>query len=128
MKPFKINRNSWHYKLNKHFLQDANMHYYWEPNHNDFCSYWRATIFRLSVVAFFTSFLIFILAAIGFAVYTDPVGSLIVIGIIVGMFAAAVGIVWYSGNRKKKEPSQSLIAQKYRAYKEKICPTVEFEE
>lgn len=127
MKPFVINRNSWHYKLNRNFMQDSHM-YYWEPDHNDFCSYWRATIFRLSVVAFFTSFLIFILAAIGFAVYTDPVGSLIVIGGIVGMFAAAVGIALYSENRKKKEPSQSLIAQKYRAHKEKICPMVEYKQ
>ena len=57
MKPFVINRNSWHYKLNRKFMNeygwsDYRMEDQWEPRHNDFCSYWRATIFRMIGVAF----------------------------------------------------------------------------
>lgn len=126
MKPFKINRNSWHYKLNYHFIRDSPMPY-WEQDHSDFCSYWRATIFRLIAAAFLTAFLAFLLFGIGFAFYTNPISAIFAVGTIVAVFAACVGIVVYLDSRKKKEPSQSLIAQKYRAHKEKICPIVEFE-
>lgn len=126
MKPFKINRNSWHYKLNKTFLQDSPM-YYWEPDHNNFCSYWRSTVFRLIVLGFCLLVMFTLLTLIGIAFYIDPISSLAMVGTIVGVIAAIVGIVVYSENRKKKEPSQSLIAQKYRAHKEKICPMVEFD-
>ena len=126
MKPFKINRNSWHYKLNKHFLQDTNMHYHWEPAHSDFCSYWRATVSRLIALALCTAFTLLTLVVIGGAVYRDPIGTLVAFGSTVGVFGTAIVIATYIVNRKKKEPSQSLIAQKYRAHKEKICPMVEF--
>lgn len=127
MKPFKINRNSWHYKLNRNFMQDTNMQYHWEPKHSDFCSYWRSTVLRLIVAAFCLLFMFSLLTLIGVAVYMNPIGSLIIVGTLVGVIAAVVGIVVYSEHRKKKEPSQSLIAQKYRAHKEKICPMVEFD-
>ena len=128
MKPFKINRNSWHYKLNEKFMQDTNMQYHWEPAHGDFCSYWRSTVLRLIVLGFCLLVMFTLLTLIGVAVYIDPISSLAMVGTIVGVIASVVGIFVYSEHRKKKEPSQSLIAQKYRAHKEKICPMVEFEE
>ena len=127
MKPFKINRNSWHYKLNKKFMQDTNMQYHWEPAHSDFCSYWRATVLRLICAAVLTAFLTLILGVLAVVIYQEPIVTLSSIGITVGVVAAVVGIFVYSEHRKKKEPSQSLIAQKYRAHKEKICPMVEYE-
>ena len=126
MKPFKINRNSWHYKLNCHFLQDSTMRY-WESTHSDFCSYWRATISRLIVMAFFTALALILLGLLGAAVYVDPIGLLVWFCVPAFVIGTAIGIAVYNVNRKKKEPSQSLIAQKYRAHKEKICPMVEFE-
>lgn len=127
MKPFKINRNSWHYKLNENFMQNSHM-YYWELDHNNFCSYWRSTVICLIVAAFCLLVVLTLLILIGAAVYMNPIGSLTIVGTFVGVIAAAVGIVSYSEHRTKKEPSQSLIAQKYRAHKEKICPMVEYEE
>ena len=126
MKPFKINRNSWHYKLNYHILQDSTMRY-WESTHSDFCSYWRATVSRIIVMAFFTALALIILGLLVVAVYADPIGFLAGFSVVVGIIATLIGIIVYLTNRKKKEPSQSLIAQKYRAHKEKICPMVEFE-
>lgn len=127
MKPFKINRNSWHYKLNEKFMQDTSMQYLWEPKHSDFCSYWRATVLRLIVAAFCLLVMLTVLTLIGVAVYMDPISSLAIVAASVGVIASVVGIVVYLDSRKKKEPSQSLIAQKYRAHKEKICPMVEYD-
>ena len=127
MKPFKINRNPWHYKLNRNFMQDPNMQYHWEPAHSDFCSYWRATVLRLIVAAFCLLVMFTVLTLIGAAVYMDPIGALVGFSAAVGVIGTAIGIAAYIVNREKKEPSQSLIAQKYRAHKEKICPMVEFE-
>ena len=129
MKPFKINRNSWHYKLNCHFLQDYTIYTmsYWESTHSDFCSYWQATVSRIIVMAFFTALALLLLGLLGAAVYMDPIGALVGFSAAVGVIGTAIGIAAYIVNREKKEPSQSLIAQKYRAHKEKICPMVEFE-
>lgn len=135
MKPFKINRNSWHYKLNRKFFNTRgdNKHYMhgnWEPRHNNFCAYWRATMFRgigaiaLTVLAGLFFFLI------GQAVYQHPMDFLIVIGTILGLillFAAALGLSHWIQRREKTEVPESLFVQRYRVYKSKICPGVEYD-
>lgn len=137
MKPFTINRNSWHYKLNKNFFNEDEhwMQSRWEPMHNNFCSYWRATVFRLFFATAMIAFLGSVVGTLGYLVYLEPVSALATVGCIIAVFAlmlALAFISYISEQRKRKnqgkEPSQSLLAQKYRANKEKICPMVEYNE
>ncbi len=133
MKPFLINRDSWHYKLNKNFHNDYN-HYMksWEDNHSNFCSYWRATMFRVIGVFIMSFIAVIILATIGTVIYYEPIQALVFIGFIIGVVATAAFTAIISEkikNRKKpvdKLKPESLIVQKYRAHKSKICPTVDF--
>jgi len=132
MKPFKINRNSWHYKLNKNFFNGDSMYYDWEPKHNNFCSYWRATMFRMLFVGILSIMGIAALTGFGLAVYHDPIGSGIVFGSIIGFFAFIVGGVLfleYLSNLEKNKvvKPDSLFMQKYKAHKSKICPMVEYD-
>jgi hypothetical protein len=114
MKPFKINRNSWHYKLNKNFANETNMRYDWEPKHNNFCSYWRATMFRVFFATILAVGIGFILTALGVGAYNNPLAAVGVIGSILGFIAAIVGIavlVNFLSNRKKAnvDKPQSLF-------------------
>ena len=133
MKPFAINRDSWHYKLNKNFMNENGywMDRYWEPKHSNFCSYWRATMFRVIGVCFVALFAGFIIFIIGSAFYFDPIISFTVLGSIVGVFAVLISMVVASKMIKERKQladkkPESLIVQKYRAHKSKICPTVDF--
>lgn len=137
MKPFKINRNSWHYKLNKNFLNDSEywMEDRWEPKHNNFCAYWRATMFRLigaGLMAFGCSF---VLAMLGMVIYQNPMESFLTvvatIAVLLGAFGIAAFGTWMElraeARRKvEEEVPTSLFAAKYKAYKSKVCPGVEY--
>jgi hypothetical protein len=134
MKPFKINRNSWHYKFNKNFFNndDYCMEYRWEPRHNNFCSYWRSTMGRMLVAAILGSTVIGMLAGLGVFTYYDPIGAAITVSTIAGFGAAVVCIVYFLEylNKPKKTNSDkpdSLFMQKYKAHKAKICPMVEYD-
>ena len=135
MKSFVINRNSWHYKLNRKFMNeygwsDYRMEDQWEPRHNDFCSYWRATIFRMIGVAFVATGSIVFIAMIGSVVYMHPWETLRVVGTIIGVIAALVGFVFLSvlADKSKEKLNQNLFVQKYKAHKSKICPMVEYKQ
>jgi hypothetical protein len=130
MKPFNINRNSWHYKLNKNFANDCFMDN-WEPRHNNFCSYWRATMFRVLFVAAIIAGATLLLTGLGIAIYANPVAVMTALGLVIaGITAVFLFAYWLATEDEpkysNKEPSQSLFAQKYRANKEKICPMVEY--
>jgi hypothetical protein len=134
MKPFKINRNSWHYKFNKNFFNndDYCMERRWEPKHNNFCSYWRATMGRVLVAAILGSTVIGCLAGLAYITYHDPIATVSILGTVAGFGATVVGgvaFLQYLENRKKanaKKPD-SLFVQKYKAHKAKICPMVEYD-
>ena len=134
MKPFKINRNSWHYKLNKNFFNndDYCMEYRWEPKHNNFCSYWRATMFRMLFAAILGGMAIGCLAGLGYITYQDPIATVAILGTIVGMGATVIGgvlLLEYLNNRKKTNANKpdSLFVQKYKMHKAKICPMIEYD-
>ena len=132
MKPFKINRNSWHYKLNQNFFNNYqySMEYNWEPRHNNFCAYWRATMFRVIWAIALTVFAGLFLFVTGNAIYEHPIDFLIIIGSIIGMIAFAVAVTsvgYWLQKREKKEVPESLFVQRYKAYKSKVCPGVEYE-
>lgn len=128
MKPFKIKKNSWHYKLNANFMPDIYMER-WEYYHSDFCSYWRATIGRLILAAFMIGVVVLLGCMIGLAFYLDPVTSLSVVGAAILVIGAVTFFAWFSTrNHHKPAKSDSLFMQKYKAHKEKICPMVEYED
>ena len=132
MKPFKINRNSWHYKLNQNFFNNYqySMEYNWEPRHNNFCSYWRATMLRVIWAIILTFFAGSFLFVTGNIIYEHPIDFLIIIGSIIGMIAFAVAVTsvgYWLQKREKKEVPESLFVQRYKAYKSKVCPGVEYE-
>lgn len=132
MKPFKINRNSWHYKLNKNFFNDSGMQYHWEPKHNNFCSYWRATMFRVLFATILTVGFGGFVTMLGVGAYNDPLGAVVVVGTVLGLIATVVGIaasVTFFSNRKKAKADlpDSLFMQKYKMHKSKICPMVEYD-
>ena len=98
MKPFKVNRNSWHYKLNQHFFNErGDNEYYmqdiWERKHNNFCAYWRVTMFRLVTAIAFTAGILSFLFVIGLVVYEHPWDTFVVVGSAVGAILHLVRLV-----------------------------------
>ena len=84
MNSFKINRNSWHYKLNRN-LCTMNIDC-WEAEHSSICSYlWATMINTLKILLVLTA--IVIVAAI---IITMIVASPAVVGIVVGVIASAI--------------------------------------
>jgi len=133
MKPFTINRNSWHYKLNKNFFNDYQHHMgYWEAKHDNFCSYWRVTTFRLVFALTGSTFFLLVFSMISVGMYQDPLKALIIVGIPVGLFSAVFGIFLFSMylddlNRKNEDIADSLFVAKYKSYKSKVCPMVDYD-
>lgn len=132
MKPFKINRDSWHYKLNKNFFNDVSMKCTWEPKHNNFCSYWRATMFRLLFAAALSLIAITMFTILGIGLYLHPIEFLIGFALVVVM--TAIPVVTYllveflkDRNKAKGDKPDSLFVQKYKTHKSKICPMVEYD-
>jgi hypothetical protein len=133
MKPFVINRNTWHYKLNKNFfnVHEHRMDWAWEPRHNNFCSYWRATVFRVIAACFIIAFIAGALYFIGAVIYYYPIDTFIILSTAIGFFAFLILAIFISEKlqsvRSKREPKpESLLMQRYRAHKSKICPMVEY--
>jgi cytosine/uracil/thiamine/allantoin permease len=134
MKAFVINRNSWHYKLNRNFMNqyswyESGMEYQWEPRHNDFCSYWRATVFRMIGLALIIALSAILIGMLGLATYMHPLETLTIAGYIVGVFVAFVCFLFLfaAASVSKEKLDKSLFAQKYKAHKSKFCPMVGYE-
>ena len=132
MKPFKINRNSWHYRLNKIVYNENELWMEkWEAKHANFCSYWRATMFRLLWVSIVSAFLVALLVMMAVASYMNPWAAAGTVLFSAGLILALVGIVVgneYLEERKRANPEpKTLVGKQYAAYKSKICPSVEFD-
>lgn len=135
MKPFKINRKSWHYKLNKNFLNEdgwseVSMKNSWEPKHSNFCSYWRATIIRLIVATFLAFIVIICLYGGVVGAYQNPIIALKVVASGVAFLVGITGVVLIMiyFDRSKEKLNDNLFVQKYKVHKSKICPEVEYKE
>lgn len=141
MKPFKINRDSWHYKLNKHFLNsygdnEYHMRNSWESKHNNFCSYWRVTMFRLVAAVLVAFGISMLLIGIGKMFYYHPWDSFVIVGSAVGMIATLIAVAvcgvmtttfLEKRRNKNSEVPDSLFVAKYKAYKSKVCQMVEYD-
>ena len=128
MKPFVINRKSWHYKMNIGMNDYDFSREGWESRHSDFCSYWRATIFNILKVAIVVSMICFILGVLVFITWQEPVTVGLTLVSIIGFFVFIGGGTYLQQRLSNGLKSESLIAQKYRAHKSKICPMVEFDD
>jgi hypothetical protein len=141
MKPFKVNRDSWHYKLNQHFMNPRGdnewyMRDNWEQKHNNFCAYWRVTMFRLVVALFGSAVILMLLFGLGQAIYQNPWDSFVIASSVVGVVLSfgTIGVCGmflseYLEKRKyqNKEVPDSLFVAKYKSYKSKVCPMVEYD-
>jgi hypothetical protein len=145
MKPFKINRNSWHYKLNKFFIEyeepinhwEANALARWEARHTNFCSYWRATIIKSIVATLLAAIGIIILTALGISIYENFIEfatAIILVATTVTVIFGGSALIRYSIDRFKNRSAaetpqkpEGLFAQRYRAYKSRICPMIEYD-
>ena len=133
MKPFTINRDSWHYKLNKHFVNEyAHWMSMWEAKHSSFCSYWRATIFRLFFASIATLLAISTVIVLVTAIIANPLDAAILLGLLVLFFAGiaaiiALNVLW-DKITYKVDKSPSIFVQRYQVYKSRICPSVDYVE
>lgn len=134
LKPFRINRNSWHYRLNKHFFnEDSLWMAQWEARRNNFCSYWRATVFRTLAVLALAAVITFMVGAIVHLFMVDPVNTAISFAILIGVFATFISVLILAAfisdrtSRKPVNENPSLFVQRYRNYKSKICPSVQYD-
>lgn len=135
MKPFKINRKSWHYWVNTNILNEDSfsMERSWEPRHNNFCSYWRATMFRLVFLAIGIALVGMLFTIFGIATYEAPLAVLSAILLIVGVVAAVIGGIYLKTLMDDKKKANggvptTLVGQWYASKKSRICPQVEFTE
>ena len=107
---------------------------WWEPEHNNFCSYWRATVIRVFFAAFLTVLVICILAVLTVASINDPIGAAIVFGssvLVVGTLIGLAVLSEYFQERKREraekgEQPKTVIGKQYAAWKSKVCPSVEY--
>jgi hypothetical protein len=139
MQAFKVNRDSWHYKLNQKFMNERGdnewyMRDNWEQRHNNFCSYWRVTMFRLVFALFIAAFSLLVLFAAGTGIYQDPWSALMIVSTAIGIFVIFIGLLavaaYFDARKRKRglgEVPDSLFVAKYKAYKSKVCPMVEYE-
>lgn len=132
MKPYVINKDSWHYKLISRG-KTSYWNLYLAPK--DFCSYWRMVVFKILGYIFITCFATLFLAFLGYNIYLDPIpvlGGLFIAIIALSVFLA-ISLEKIKERKRKRDydvefedKKEGLIAMKYRAWKEKTCPMVEY--
>lgn len=138
MKPFRINRKSWHYQLNRYFFNNyTDWMSPWEARHNNFCSYWRATLFRSIFATLLAAICIIILTALGISIYQHPIEFATAVALVATAVTVIFGgatLIRYSIERFKDRSAtettqkpEGLFAQRYRAYKSRICPMIEYD-
>lgn len=129
MKPFNINRNSWHYRMNTEIF-NADNSARWERTHSNFCAYWRTTVFRLLFISLLLVLAFSVVAVLVVNTIKDPITTAIGFGIIVLAVGFIIGLVVLSEYfddiaEQDKEP-KTIIGKRYVAWKTKVCPSVEF--
>lgn len=133
MKEFRVNRNSWHYKM----IADDDWKR-WPAVHEakDFCTYWRRVIGYLLIFGVLSGLrvggLCAIIGWIGYGLLFQTKPFLIGFGFLLAMFALAYSVVLlFVGFNKIKEKfnsEESIIGTKYRSWKERYCPKIVYEE
>lgn len=128
---YTINRNSWHYKLNMYFMDDWRSWQIEDWEAKGFCAYWRSTMWKSLIVVCFSVVLLFIAATLAAILWTEPLIFLVTLAFIAIPIALVIFFTWFTEYLDRPKPNKgeptSLFAQKYKAYKDKVCPAVKFE-
>ena len=145
METFIVDKNSWHYKLVKEYVTDK---YPYELRQKampkDFCSYWhRVMIESLKIGIMFSVSIAAFVAVVGmlgymiYAIFFDFGGAgfpfLIFFTIVatIATITSASNIIRKRRINKLKEDDSSqttnIFVQRYKAWKGKFCPTIEYE-
>lgn len=153
MKTFRVNTNSWHYRLNMRMcktnerLSELEAAERFVRSKDTICSYWQLTAWSVFKVAVIASFSIAVIGMILSLVYlfvhalvTATAYTLLWTGITIGSFVLLVGIIALGAaldNRKRKklnkilvegETESSLAAARYSSWRSKVCVPLEFKE
>ena len=152
MKSFVVNKNAWHYKLNAYTCKSEVLHsdYLVDKfirSKDNLCSYMQLTTWSMIKICFIGALLAFLAAmslllawVVVSAFITDPIGSLINTGLVLGILTVGITIValgaTYESYKRKKlnkvlyegETETSLAKAKYKSWKTGVCVPVEFEE
>lgn len=151
MKPFTVNTNSWHYKLNVKLcktndrLHSDKLAETYVKSKDNLCSYWRMTTWSVIKVLAVTSFISLIIGSIlfftfkfGMILYTNPISTIITTSIVLAVFTVIIGFLVGLSKldtmRKNKldrilyqgETETSLAKAKYSSWKNGFCMPVEF--
>jgi hypothetical protein len=151
MKPFVVNRDSWHYKLNVRMCKtndrlsrDDNAVKYVMSKDN-LCTYWQMTawsLIKVLITAFFALSLVYIVGYLiylyGYAWLFHTFDTFVATTSVIATIAGIVGLVtlfaWLDKRKKRKlddilyhgETETSLSKAKYSSWKYGICLPVEF--
>lgn len=129
---FTIKRDSWHYKLNMYFMDDWRTWMIEDWEARGFCAYWWSTVWKLLIVAVVSFILGALLAVLLIILLTEPLLFLVILAFMTIPVVLTFLFMWFTEyldrpRADKGEPT-SLFAQKYKAYKDKVCPAVKFED
>jgi small-conductance mechanosensitive channel len=133
--PFIVNRKSWHYILNMSMKDSFMCSDNWEQNHRDFCSYWRKTVFNIIVATMITVAAFAFLGAIAYLAFLAPSVIMTAFFTTVFLFVVVLCLAWsivkarsfYKNKLTERRTCVSLLMQKYRTRKDKICPMVDYD-
>ena len=103
----------------------------WEPKRSNFCSYWRATVFRLIFATALFSIIAFAFSMLGYFLYAHTGQALLTIagGIVLCLILIGIPLLLVVGVDRIKESEavkNSIVLQRIRNHKSKICPSVEY--
>lgn len=131
MNSFKINRNSWHYKLN-HNLCTMNIDC-WEEEHSSICSYFWATMINTLKILLVLTAIPIIAAMIMMIIIASPAAAGIGSGVVASaLFLPVIVIMIYDyvfeRIRISHAKNPSIIVQRIADYKNRVCTRVEFTE
>lgn len=128
---FTIKRDSWHYKLNMFFMDDWRSWQIEDWEAKGFCAYWRSTVWKLLVVAVVSFILGALLGILLVILLSEPLLFLGIVASATAFAATPFLFIWFTEYLDRPRPNKgeptSLFAQKFKAYKDKVCPAVKFE-
>lgn len=140
MENFKVSKDSWHFKVAGWGHADRSL--FWYPK--DFCSYWRTVVLKLLFAFILTTFVSYVFASPFGLLYDWWMGNelsddswwsggvaVLVIGFTLAIGAGAAVVIRNlaekSSRRRSSPKPPSLLKTKYRSWKEKYCPLVEYD-
>ena len=132
---FVVNKNSWHYKLLKAIneIEERRM-----PK--DFCTYWRqvivyptlyflSTLGIISMLVVFATFVVYpVTGSAMFWIFPASISFVIFsVFILFVVFSACKYLFNKSKINKDKIHKPNIFQVKYRSFKDKICPMIQYE-